>query len=86
MPCVCVCVCVSEREKWNHCTGISVRFLLNAVTSSEYVDVGQDGIILGVGECDSGQFVPCESLFFLWKLRRASLFLVFPHTYPAGHT
>lgn len=65
----CVCVCVSEREKWNHCIGIGVRFLLNAVTSSEYVDVGQDGIILEVGECDSGQFVPCESLFFLWKLR-----------------
>lgn len=69
--------------------GITVleSLFLNAVTSSEYVNVGQESIILEVWECDSGQFVPCEGFFFLWKLGKLnhSLFFVFPHTCPAGN-
>lgn len=56
---------------------------LNAVTSSEYVDVGQESVILEVWECDSGQFVLCEGFFFLWKLGKLnlSLFFWFFHTH-----
>lgn len=74
---------LGKREKWNHCTGIAVRFLLNAATSSQYVNVGQDSIILGVGEFDGGQFVPCESLFFFSVETRKtqSLCLQFFHTH-----
>lgn len=66
--------CVCRRGK-NGITvlEIAARFLPNAATSSEYGNVGQDCIILGVGECDSGQFVPCERLFFLWKLGKLKL-------------